>query len=636
MLLNLLQESVTMMKKIKFAFFLIFIAGNAFSQDKPNVLWITIEDTSPQFVGCYGNSNAKTPNIDKLAHDGVMFSNAFSTNTVCSPSRTTIITGVRTFENGTGNHRSKSPVPDYMYGFPYYMRQAGYYTTNNKKTDYNVTDEQAFINEAWNQSSSEAGWQNRQPGQPFFAVFNFTDSHQSQTMTAPYSQYKKNVLDKLSEEDRIDDDEFKMPPFYRDTPEMRKQFARIYNSIKLTDNKIGKLLNRLKKDNLTDSTIIIMFSDHGEGIPRGKTNGINLGYRVPFIVWFPPMYRHLSPWGAGLVTDELISFEDLAPTLISLAGGKVPSHMKGRVLIGNKRSEVPTHIILSSDRSDNGIDMIRTITDGRYIYSRNYMPFMPEARFINYMEKGEIKKLMREDLEGNKLNPLQKSLFEARPAEFLFDTKKDLWETNNLAGKPEAQNLLIKMRKELGQQILSRRDIMLLPEYELGQIPKNTTAYEFRLEDDRYPLKEIYHAASLSGMRSRDVAQKQIDLLNSNNKIVRYWAITGLRSQDKSTLQPFKSQLIAAMKDSYTPVSIASAAIVFDVFSDKNAEDILNKRASDTNADLALLTTNFLLYVSNKQPFVTTIKKLINNKETSLNVKWACKDFLESLGLSQK
>ena len=401
-----------------FLLLLLFVTNLAYAQKRPNILWITIEDTSPQFVGCYGNPNARTPVIDHLAQEGVRFTNAFSTGTVCSPSRCTIITGVRTYKMGTGNHRSNYPIPGFIHGFPYYMQKAGYYVTNNKKTDYNVGNVQAFTKEAWNESSGTAGWWGRKPGQPFFAVFNFMDSHQSRTMTMPYDWYQEHVLDKLPEKARIGDNAFDMPPIYRDSPEMRKQFARVYNSLKLTDLEIGALLDKLDKDHLSDSTIIFFYGDHGEGEPRGKTNGINMGYRVPFIVWFPEMYKNLSPWGtSGVVTDELVDFDELAPTLISLAGGKVPDYLKGRILMGKNRSKPTDHLVLSEDRSDNGIDMIRSVTNGRYVYSRNYLPFMPELRYIRYMEIGPIKQQMRQDLAAGKLDPLQKRLFaEGQPS----------------------------------------------------------------------------------------------------------------------------------------------------------------------------------------------------------------------------
>jgi arylsulfatase A-like enzyme len=612
----------------------LFLSSTAIAKDKPNILWVTIEDTSPQFVGCYGNKDARTPVIDNLAAEGVRFTNAFSTGTVCSPSRTCIITGVKTYKTGTGNHRSNYPIPELIKGFPYFMQKQGYYTTNNSKTDYNVDKAELFIKEAWNESSTKAGWWNRKSGQPFFSVFNFMESHQSRTMTQPYSWYLENVLNQLLVKDQVGDDDFEMPPFYKNSPEMRRHFARVYNSIKLTDNKIGELLAKLGNDHLKDSTIIFFYADHGEGEPRGKTNGINLGYRVPFVIWFPEMYKHLSPWGtSGLATDELIDFEDLAPTLISLAGGKVPDYLKGRILIGKNRSKPVDHLILSADRSDNGIDMVRSVTNGKYIYSRNYMPFMPELRYINYMEISEIKQQMRKDLADNKLNPLQKSLFQDRPVEFLFDIENDQWETKNLATDPAYHSILGKMRKKLKAEILESRDIMLLPEYEIGIISKESTPYEYRLDDKKYPLAQIYKAASLSGFRSIDVMKLQIKLLESTNKIVRYWAIIGLRSQKADDVQPLSNAIIKAMDDDYPPVSVTASAVCYQQFNNKTAEENLKRYCASENSDISLMAVNFLLYVKNKQPFIETIQSLMKLGKFKGDSRPACQDFLKSVGL---
>jgi arylsulfatase A-like enzyme len=624
------------MKNIALLLLVLFVLSGCQKKElpKPNILWITIEDSSPQFFGCYGDNDASTPVIDKLAEEGVRFTNAFSTGTVCSPSRSTIITGVRTFKMGTGNHRSNYSIPEFIHGFPYYLQQQGYYVTNNAKTDYNVGNVKQFTKEAWNESSNKAGWWNRKPGQPFFAVFNYADSHQSRTMTMPYKWYRKNVYDKLPAADRIEDDDFEMPPFYNNSPEMRKQFVRVYNSIKLTDNKIGELLQKLKDDNLRDSTIIFFYADHGEGMPRGKTNGINFGYRVPFVIWFPEMYKHLSPWGtAGIVTDELIDFEDLAPTLISLAGGEIPDYLKGRVLLGKNRSEPVDHLVLSNDRSDNGIDMVRTITDGRYVYSRNFMPFMPEARYIRYMEIGDIKQVMREELAEGKLNALQKSLFEPRPAEFLFDIENDLWETKSLVNNPEYKNVLEKMRKQLDKEILNARDIMFLPEYEIRLISKTGTPYEFRLDKKRYPINEIYAAASLSGKHGAEITQQQISLLKDRNDVVRYWAAIGLRSQNPEILKPFQQEIIEAMNDDYPPVAVTAAAISFQNFNSSMAENRLNEFIRTENPDIALMAVNYLLYLDNKEPFVESVKAVHEMPDRIYNVKAACVDFLGSLGL---
>ncbi|WP_159520518.1 sulfatase family protein [Sunxiuqinia indica] len=609
------------------------ISGCTEKEKRPNILWITFEDTSPQFLGVYGNQDARTPTMDKLANEGVRFTNAFSTGTVCSPSRTAIITGVKTYKTGTGNHRSDIQMPDFIKGFPAYLQEVGYYTSNNKKTDYNVEDEERFIAKAWNESSGKAGWWNRETGQPFFSVFNFTESHQSRTMTESYEWYKGNIIANLDEDEIIKDDEFEMPPFYHDSPEMRKQFARVYNALKLTDKKIAQLLQRLKADGLLGETIIFFYADHGEGMPRGKTNGINYGYRVPFVVWFPEKYKELSPWGTEVVTDELVDFTDLAPTLISLTGGKVPEYMEGRILFGSERQKPTNHLVISSDRSDNGPDMVRTVTDGRYVYSRNFMPYMPELRYIRYMEIGEIKQQMREDYKAGKLDRLQNNLFAQRPPVFLFDLEADPWETQNLANNPNYKEIVGKMESQLMDEVLQSKDIMFLPEYELSLVNKTVAPYNYRLDTTRYPIAEIYKVASLSGYVGSNVAQQQIAFLQDTNKIVRYWAAMGLRSQNAQLLEKYASEIRDAMDDDYPPVSVIASAIAYQQFHDSRARQLLQSFCLSNNEDLALMAVNYLLYIDEKEPFIETIKLAHDKEGRSYNVKAACMDFLGSLGL---
>lgn len=599
---------------------------------QPNVLWITIEDTSPQFIGSYGNSDSRTPVMDQLTREGVQFTNAFSTGTVCSPSRSAIITGIKTYELGTGNHRSNYSIPAWLKGFPYYLKQAGYYVTNNSKTDYNVANEKQFIAEAWNESSGKAGWWDREEGQAFFSVFNFNESHQSRTMTHPYEWYVENVLEMLPEEDRIAEDEFEMPPFYRDSPEMRKQMVRVYNSLKLTDNRIGDLLERLREDGLLQETIIFIFADHGEGMPRGKTNGINFGYRVPFTIWFPPKYEHLSPWGINTKTDELMSFEDLAPTMISLAGGKVPDYLKGRVLLGENRSPKADKLFLSSDRSDNGIDMIRTVTDGRFVYSRNFMPYMPEARYIRYMEIGEIKQIMRTDLENGLLNSIQESIFQSREPEVLYDIENDSWETNNLVGNSEYQDVLVEMRSALKAHLLERKDVLMLPEGELDRISKTTSPYEFRESESDFPFEAIYAAAELSGFRSSEILARQIDLLESSNPILRYWAAIGLKSQSKEALKANLAELEEKVNDDYPYVSATLASIVYEINQAQESQEILKKSILSEDKHLSLMAINYLLYSEHKSPFIEPIRE-VYERQGEYNSAAASKDFLGSLGL---
>ena len=383
-----------MFKKI-FLFLYLGVFGfetMAFAQNqKPNIIWLTFEDTSPQFVACYGNSKAKTPFMDSLANVGMRFSRAFSTGAVCSPSRTALITGLKTYTLGTGHHRSNYQIPEFVKGFPSYLKKAGYYCTNNAKTDYNVANPEAFIAETWNESSSKAGWWNRKEEQPFFAVFNFNSSHQSRTMTDSYLDYEKMVLDKLPKHLQVTENDLIMPSFYRDSPEMRRNVARIYNSIALADFEMKQVFERLKKENLLENTIVFVFADHGEGMPRVKTNGIGLGHQVPFLMWLPEKYKQLSK---TKTTDQLIDFCDLPPSVLDLAEVEIPAHFQGKSIFKNQHQ----YLFLSSDRSDESTDMTRTVISKKYAYTRVFMPIMQEVRYLNYMDLGEITAQIRKDL----------------------------------------------------------------------------------------------------------------------------------------------------------------------------------------------------------------------------------------------
>jgi len=580
------------------------------AQDRPNILWITMEDTSPHFIGCYGDKNARTPNIDQLAREGVRFTNAYATGPVCSSSRSTIFTGARTYEMGTGNHRSQYPVPEFIKGFPYYMKEVGYFTSNCGKKDYNFADVERKKHEAWT-IDGNIGWWKRKDNQPFFCVFNQNDSHQSRTMSKPFDWYEKMVLEHLGPEQRVRDDEFDMPPYLKDSPEMRKQFARVYNSILLTDKKIGELLKRLEDDGLRDDTIIFFYADHGEGIPRAKQNGINISYQVPFIISFPEKWKHLSPWGTGGVTsDELISFEDLAPTLINLAGGTTPAHMKGRILMGKDRTEPTDHLVFSGDRCDNGIGLMRGVSDGEYFYARNFMAYMPEERYKSYTEISDIMKQMRKDLGKGELNELQASLFVPRPPEYLFNINEDPWETKNLAGNPAQQERLKKMRQQLKTKLVAERDVHLLPEYEIGLVSKESTAYEFRLDDKNYPIEDVYAAASLSGFRGADIIKKQVALLKDTNRFVRYWAALGLMSQSKEDLAQYETEIAAVMNDTYPPAGVTAAAVMWKNFETKAAEQKIKDYFQHDDWFVKLMAINYLFYVENRKPFIDAVNTL--------------------------
>ena len=585
------------------------------TDSKPNILWLVIEDTSPQYVGCYGNSAVNTPNIDRLASKGVRFNNAYSTGTVSSPSRSTIITGVKTYKMGTGNHRSSFPIPDFIKGFPYYLKQAGYYTSNNAKTDYNTSDAKRIIADSWNESSNMAGWWKRKPGQPFFSVFNFGDSHQSKTMTNPYDIYKKQVLDSLPDSLEVSDNSFQMPPFYRDTPEMRKQLARVYNGVSLADYKIGEILNRMEKEGLMDSTIIFFYADHGEGIPRGKSNGIGQGYKVPFVVWFPEIYKHLSPWGTeGAVTDEHIDFSDLAPTILSLAGVDIPEYLDGRAFLGGKRKKARNYLFISNDRCEDSFNLDRTVIKNNLLYTRHFTSYSPQLRWIHYFIYGEISQLIVNDYNSGELSEKEVVVMEPREAEYLYDLSADPWEINDLSNDPAYKEELDQMRRALEKNIMDSKDILFYTDYELKKLCDGITPYEYRLLHE-YDFNSIWEAAKYAGFRDEKSKNEQIRLLNSPCRVTRLWAAIGLKSQS-SFDEIEMAQITRHLFDPYPPVKIFLASTLYDVNKNHKAREVLEKYLSDSDPDLVLMVLHNLHYMQRNNDFVEQLEQVYERMGT--------------------
>lgn len=504
-------------------------------QQKPNVVWITIEDTSPDFIGCYGNSQVKTPNIDALAKEGIRFTNAFSTNTVCSPSRHTIITGVRTVEDGCGNHRSTFKVPDYIKGFASYIKDAGYFTSNNAKTDYNINNAKTFIARNWTMQGSKADFTKREnKAQPFFSVFNFNESHQSRTVGNTKEWYEKNILNQLTPEEIIQPDNLEVPPFYKNNANNKRNIARLYNALQVTDKKVGEIIRLIKDAGEWDNTIVFFFSDHGQGMPRFKTNSSRLGSQVPMIVRIPEKYKQLFNYKNGTVYTELITFEDLAPTMLSIvANHPKPVYMKGRIFMGSKTEASDNIFWGSRDNTDEVIDMGRTVIDGDFVYTRIYYPHLPVLQQQAYYNRSDMLVQMRNDFKNNEMDSLQASIFMPRSAEYLFNRKTDRWETINLVNNIAYAAVLQKMRMLLKQQQFKYKDIGFLPETVLAQIDATDTIANWKQK--KYLFEKYYTVASLVGM-GKQHAIKQMQLLKDKDSIVRYWAVIGLINQSTSLL----------------------------------------------------------------------------------------------------
>lgn len=587
------------------------------AQEQPNILWITLEDISPQFVGCYGNVDVHTPNIDKIAQDGVRFDRAYSNATVCAPSRNTIITGCRNEVLGTGNHRSNSPIPHEISGFPTYMREAGYFTVNIGKTDYNTSNAKAIIKSSWNKNTGNKGsWANRNEGQPFFAVFNVFECHQSRTMTMPYAWWDKTIYNKLPDSLITPMGNLEMPPLYRNTSEMRKHLARVYNSVNAADMHVGEILDRLKADGLYNETIIFIFGDHGEAIPGGKGTAVGLGHRVPFIVRFPEKYRHLSPWEHGELSNELLSFEDLAPTILSLLGIEIPDYMNGRALLGDNRVEGERCVYGSRNRLDAVYGTMRSVVMGDYIYTRSFHTYQPMLKYKFYHDVADITKAIRRDFNNGKLNEIQSFMLQPNVVETLYNLKDDVWETNNLANKKEYSSLLKKMQDSLWKNIKDNRDVHLLPEYEIEHIIKaGKLPYNERLNVQILPIDKIIEVLKLTG-GSEDVISQQIDNLKHTNKIVRYWAAVGLNCQTAS-LSAYQKQLISYfLNETYPPAQIEFASVLVKHFAEKKAIDTLQKYITGKNENLSNQAVQMVQHMSKEKQmlFVKALKSASVNE----------------------
>jgi arylsulfatase A-like enzyme len=499
-------------------------------QTKPNIVWITIEDTSPDFIGCYGNTEVKTPNIDALATEGIRFSNAHSTNTVCSPSRHTIITGIRTAADGCGHHRSSFKIPAYVKGFAYYLKNAGYFTSNNSKTDYNIDNEKLFIQQNWTMQGAKADFTKREnKTQPFFAVFNIHESHQSRTMTNSNTWYEKNVLSQLLPDEIIQPNELTVPPFYKENDNNRRNMARLYNSLQATDKKVGALIKMIKDAGEWDNTIVFFFGDHGQGMPRFKTNASRLGTQVPFIIRFPEKYKDLIKSSSNSSFNDLVTFEDLAPTIINLTTGTMPpAYMKGRIFLGDKTQPTDNIFWGCRDNADEVIDMGRTIIKGDYIYERIYYPHLAVLQREAYFDKSDIVKQMRNDYQNGNLDSLQASIFKPRSAEYLFDIKTDRWETINLALDKKYAALLTEMRKLNQQKIKTYNDMGFLHQTVLAQIDKNDTLLIWK--NKYYSVTKYLPIAEMVGMGKKYLT-RQMSLLTHKDSIMRYWAAVGLHNQ---------------------------------------------------------------------------------------------------------
>lgn len=514
---------------------------------RPNILWLTSEDNGPQ-LGCYGDGYAVTPNLDTMARRGMRYQRCWSNAPVCAPARTALISGMYPSSTGSEHMRSMAPLPAGMRMYPAVLREAGYYCTNNSKEDYNLAKGAGV----WDESSNKAHYKNRKPGQPFFAVFNTTVTHESQIRNkggTPTHDPAKAPL----------------PAYHPDTPEVRKNWAHYYDNLTTMDGIVGKHLAELDEAGLAEDTIVFYYGDHGSGMPRSKRTPVNSGLHVPLIVYFPPKFAHLAPkeYAAGGMSERLVEFVDLGPTVISLAGVKPPDYMQGVAFAGPHAGEAKPFIHGLRGRMDERIDLVRSVCDGRYVYVRNYMPHRPHGQKVAYQFETQTTKVWHDLFTQGKLTPQQASFWTApRAPEELYDLKSDPWEVNNLAASTDAehQSALKRLREAQAAQVMRVRDVGFLPEGEIHGRSVDATPYEIGHDDQKYPLQRIHDMAAKASMLKPDAAEDLKAGVKDPDSAVRYWAAMGLLMRGQAGYDAAKAELLeAAQKDASPFVRIPAA-----------------------------------------------------------------------------
>ncbi len=515
---------------------------SAQSAARPNILWVTCEDMSPN-LGCYNDKFAQSPTIDAFAQKSLRYKNAWSNAPVCAPARTTIISGMYPPSTGAEHMRSETKLAPDQKMFPCLLREAGYYTSNNSKEDYNL----AHTGKVWDESSAKAHWRNKAQGQPFFSVFNYVITHESQIRRRPHTL-------------RHDPREVRIPAYQPDTPEVRHDWAQYYDNILAMDGMVKKTLGELEADGLVNDTIVFFYSDHGAGMPRSKRWPYNSGCHVPMAVHFPDKFRALAPkdYQAGAWTDRLVSFVDLAPTVLSLAGIAKPSYHQGHAFLGQNIEPEQPYVFGFRGRMDERVDMVRSVRSKRYVYLRQYMPHRIYGQHVSYMFEMPTTQVWKKLYDEGKLKPEQKAFWEAKPVEELYDLEADPDEIKNLAVNPNAgqKKVLAEMREAQRSLAARVKDIGFLPEHEIHARAGADAPYTMGHDAKRFNQGKIHAVAERATGPEPASLKDLIAGLADPDSAAQYWYATGILRMGAKAFP----QALEALKKVSTPAASIVAA----------------------------------------------------------------------------
>jgi len=544
--------------------------------EQPNIVWISCEDISPH-LGCYGDPHAITPNLDKLAQEGTRYTNAFTTAGVCAPCRSAIITGM--YQNSIGTHhmRCNATLPTWLKPFPVYLREAGYYCTNNSKTDYQFS--KPAKKEIWDICGAKGHWKNRpQKSQPFFAVFNFTGCHESGI--ASESKYKSVTEDLLPSQRQNPKELTTLPPYYPDTTITREDWKRNYELITAMDAWAGDLIQQLKDAGEYDNTIIIYWSDHGVGLPRAKRWLYDSGTHIPLIIRVPEKFQKSLDISSLATDNQLISAVDFAPTVLNIAGIDPPSYLQGRAFLGLHLSPPRKFVYGARDRMDERYDIIRTVRGPQYRYIRNFEPLKPYYQYMNTPEKGATMQEIRKKEASGQLDPVM-ALFSAneKPVEELYDTHADPFEIHNLADDPAFSQRLSEMRHALSEWQNEIGDVGLIPEAEIEILEQDAGSRFAILQSttkNSSTEKRLALLVDIATSASEGPAgiPKLLDALQNEDASIRYWAATGIGNIGPAATSTLK-RVVESLNDPSPSVRIAAARAVAKLGSPEEALPVL-------------------------------------------------------------
>ena len=534
-------------------------------------------------MGCYGDRYAGTPNVDRLAAKGMIYLHAWSNAPVCAPARSTIISGIYPPSTGAEHMRSLVPFPAGKKMFPQLLREVGYYCSNNSKEDYNLEKP----GQVWDDSSKKAHWRNRKPDQPFFAVFNSLKSHESQIRIRPHTW-------------KHDPARAPVPSYHPDTPEVRQDWAQYYDQVSEADADAGERLKELEADGLAGDTIVFYYADHGSGMPRSKRWPYNSGLQVPLVVYVPEKWRALAPpeYRPGGKSDRLVSFVDLAPTVLSLAGLQPPAWMQGHAFMGRFTEPPQPYLYGFRGRMDERYDLVRSVTDGRYVYVRNYMPHKIYGQHLAYMWETPTTRVWEELHRQGKLNEVQDAFWKTKPSEELYDLRSDPDEVHNLAASREQRQ--VRDRLQAAQQALARkiRDVGFLPEGELFTRSPGRAPYDVGQDPAAYPFERVFDTAERASVRKPADLGKLRKALGDRDSAVRHWAALGLLMQGRDGVRKGAIELRKALRDSspYVRADAAEALAEYGEVTDRQpALDVLAEQISGGNGTPADLPTVWAL-----------------------------------------